>query len=156
MLRRRERRIDTLNAVDDDLAETLLLQGLGVVVGPRPLTGTKLVDQRSTQFVGTDLGDGVDESARGTAELRRITGGDDLEFLDRLLRNREGRVRTLTAADTAEEGLVVIDTVDVDVRVDSALTGECDLSARGVDLGRRGQRDEILEAATTTFTVNTS
>ena len=96
---------------------------------------------------GARLRDRVDEAAGGTAELGRVAGRDDLEFLDRLLRDRERRVRPLAAADAAEERLVVVGAVDADVGVDAALAGEGELAAAGIHLHRRRERDEVLEAA---------
>src|SRR5204863_262657 len=84
--------------------------------------------------VAARLGDHVDEAAGGAPELRRVSRRDDLEFLHRFLRKGEGRARALTAPDAAEERLVVVGTVDADVRVDAALTGERELVTLRVDL----------------------
>ena len=75
----------------------------------------------------------------------RVPGGHDLEFLDRFLRDGEGVVRALAAADAAEERLVVVGPVDADVGVDAALAGERELAALRVDLHRRREGDEVLE-----------
>src|SRR4029453_2825698 len=127
----------------------LLLRRRGVLIEGvlfRPLAIAIHIEGRAPKLVGSGLRDGVDQAARRSAELRGVAGGHDLKLLHRLLRNGEGVVRALAAADAAEERLVVVRPVNADVRIDTALAGERELAALRIDLDRRRQGDEILKA----------
>ena len=97
--------------------------------------------------VGARFGHRRNYAARRTSKLRRVAGGDNLELFDRFLWDGEGRVRAFAAADTTEEWLVVIHTVNIDVGVDAALARERNLAALRINLRGRRQCHEILEAS---------
>ena len=106
-----------------------------------------VVEQAAVHLVRARLGDHVDHAAGGAAELRVRAGGDDLELLDGVERDVDGRA--LAAHLLAEEAVVVVAAVEADVVEDAALAGERDLVAvRPLhDADARGQRQQILELA---------
>ena len=107
------------------------------------------VEGRPMIVVCAGFGHDCDDAAGRTTELGRIAGGDNLELFDGLLRDGEGVVRAFAATDAAEERLVVIYTVNIDVStVNAALTGKGNLATLRIDLSGRRQCRKILEAAT--------
>jgi hypothetical protein len=124
----------------------------GIALGPVLVAVD--VEERSLRAVRAALRNGVHDAASRPAELRGVTRRDDLEFLDCLLRDREGIVRAFAASDAAEERLVVVSTVDADVRVDATLPGKRNLAATGVNLRRRRQRDEVLKSTSVDWQVS--
>jgi hypothetical protein len=63
------------------------------------------------------------------------------------LRNGVTIIGAFAASDPSEKGLIVVRAVNLYVRVDATLTGERNLSSRGVvyDRGRR-EDDEVLKS----------
>src|SRR5215204_3611972 len=108
-------------SVDTRCVQALFLKRLGVIVTPSQLFGPPKIKGRSAEVIGSGLGYRVHDTAGRAAELGGVTGCDHLKFADRFLRQGKCEVRTFAAADTAEERLVVIDSVDVNVAVDAAL-----------------------------------
>src|SRR6201999_2723478 len=95
VLRRGERRVNPL------LAQSLLDQRVGEFVAACEPARAEEPEGRAAHAVVARLGDGVADAAGGAPELGRVAGGDDLELLDRLLRDGEREVRALAAADAA-------------------------------------------------------
>ena len=114
---------------DAQRGQTLKGQLLRKCVCLGQLLWTKQIKERAANIVRSRLGHSIDDAARAAAEFRRVASSDNLKFANSFLWQRGGGVRTLTAADTAEERLVVIYAVDIDVRINTTLAGKRDLAA---------------------------
>src|SRR4029450_8275662 len=103
--------------------------------------------QAPAEFFRARFGDDVDGATAAPAEFRARAGGDDLELLDGLHRDVNGRA--LAAGLFAEEPVVGVAAVEADVVEDPALPVEIDLVAvrplRDTHAGSEGQ--EVFEFA---------
>ncbi len=107
---------------------------------------TVVVEDLSPEIIGSRLRDGVEDTTGGV-ELQIVGGLDDLELLDRRLREGEGR--TGSAALLTEEGTLAVGSVDVE-RVLNATSTHIE-AATTTALGRisrnraRHQNSEVSE-----------
>src|SRR6185369_11736795 len=103
------------------------------------------VENASVDGVGAGLRNHINDSAGGSTKLRRGSGRNHLEFLDRIQRNVDGS--SLSAQLLSEKSVVVITTVQADVIENPALPGECDfVSVRTLDdTDTRRQSKQVFE-----------
>ncbi len=102
---------------------------------------TQHVERIAVDSVGAALGDGVDLSAGGLAELDGVVGGFGLELLDGVDGVNVGRTRR-TAASFREEHLVVVGAVDVVLVVEAGDAVEADQAVAAVlDDVRRAEHE---------------
>src|SRR5262249_39222806 len=100
------------------------------------------------ELIGAGFCDHIDHAAGRPTEFCRETVALNLKLLNGLLAHGEGEARPLAASDAAEERLVIIRAVDVDVVVDAALAGDRKAVARRPNRSRRRKKNEVWEPAT--------
>ena len=116
-----------MDGLGEEEGVSVVMEGLELAVGIEGVQVgiAEVVEGVAVECVGAALGDGVDLSAGGLAELDGVVGGLGLELLDGVDGVDVGGAGC-AAAGLGEQHLVVVGTVDVVLVVEAADAVEAD------------------------------